>query len=71
MKSIKNLQKNQKIFILFGTVVLVWLVLLTVFAIWAWEIHIWQARVDSESIFRLMVENGEQQIEIDALKNRG
>lgn len=68
-KKNKQLQADQKI-ILFGSIIMVWLLLLTLFTVWAWDQHMWQAEVDSDAIYKLMVENTNQQNAIDKLTDQ-
>jgi hypothetical protein len=63
----KNLEKNQSVQIIFGSLVILWLVLLTLFTLWAWNQHIWQAKADNETIYQLLVDNAKQQEKIDEL----
>ena len=67
----KKLKKNKEIlYIITGTIVVLWLLLLTLFTAWAWEMHLGQAEVDGKTILDLRVENGKQQMEIDELRDR-
>ena len=67
MKKNKQLQDNGKLIIIFGSIIFAWLFLLTIFSIWAWNQHIWQAGVDNDAIYKLMVENANQQNALDNL----
>jgi hypothetical protein len=67
MKKNKEYVKSQSVQIIFASLILLWMVLLTAFTIWHWNQHIWQARVDNEAIFKLMTENATQQTKIDEL----
>lgn len=68
-KSNKQVQGNQTAITIFVALMLVWLVALTTFSIWSWNIHLWQARVDNDAIYQLMVENAKQQQVLDNLQN--
>lgn len=67
MKTNKEYVKSQSVQIIFVSLILIWMVLLTAFTIWSWNQHIWQARVDNEAIFQLVTENANQQVKIDEL----
>jgi len=67
MKTNKEYVKSQSVQIIFVSLILIWMVLLTAFTIWSWNQHIWQARVDNETIFQLVKENANQQVKIDEL----
>lgn len=59
-----------KLTIIFGSIVTLWLVLLTVFAVFSWDMHILQAKSDADTLFRLSVENAEQQQTLDELNSK-
>ena len=67
MMKTKKSKMLQAIYMISASLILLWMVLLTAFSIWAWNQHIWQTRVDNESIYKLMVDNAEQQVKIDEL----
>jgi hypothetical protein len=69
MKKNQKTQNNQRnvIFSILGTLVVAWLIVLTIAIAWFWNQHMWQAKVHSDSIYQLMVENGKQQAIIDEL----
>lgn len=69
MKKNQKTQNNQRnvIFSILGTLVVAWLIVLTLAIGWLWNQHMWQAEVHSESIYQVMVENGKQQAIIDEL----
>jgi hypothetical protein len=64
----KKTQTIKPIFIAFGSLVIAWLILLTSFTVWAWNIHLWQTRVDNDAIYNLAVDNAKQQNVIDKLQ---
>lgn len=64
----KNNGGNRDIILsVLGTVVVAWLVALTIGVCMMWKQHMWQAESHSNSIYELMVENGKQQADIDKL----
>ncbi|MES2631185.1 MAG: hypothetical protein V4611_04470 [Patescibacteria group bacterium] len=67
MKKRNDLKDIHPLYVIFGSLILLWMVLLTAFTIWAWNQHIWQAQVDSEIIYKLLVDNANQQVTIDEL----
>lgn len=64
----KKTQKSNTPFIIIGLLLVVWLVGLTAFTAWAWNMHIWQAGVDNDAIYQLTVENAKQQQIIEDLQ---
>ena len=72
MKS-KHKQNNQALVSVFSAlaiIAVVWLLVLTSFAIWSWNIHIWQAENDANAMFNQSVRITEQQIQIEELQNK-
>ena len=67
MNKKKEHSKSQSVQIIFASLILLWMVLLTAFTIWHWNQHLWQARVDNEAIYKLATDNANQQIKIDEL----
>ena len=69
-KQAKQLPKNQKIAVIIGSVVLVWMALLSLFIFDLYVMHEGQSKYDSEALYQLMIQNSQQQEEIDTLKKQ-
>lgn len=67
MKTTKAVRSSSALYIIFLSIIFLWLALLTKYAIDSRDIQQIQAKNDSEAIYKLMLENAKQQEKIDEL----
>ena len=68
MKNTTKTRDSRVITLTIGSIIFAWLTLLTVYAIDGRNQQLQQAKADSEAIYKLMVDNGIQQEQIDELR---